>query len=74
MIMPSSLLQKCSRNFKAEDHTESLKKRSKLWKESDYDGLVREVRFIQSKLIYQNNPTSNELMAKKFNNFMLSER
>ena len=33
---------------------------------------VKEVSFIQSKLIYQNSPTSIEGMAKKFNNFLLS--
>ena len=38
MIMPS-LLQKYKRNSKAKDHTESLKKRLKLWKEDDFDGL-----------------------------------
>ena len=44
----------------------------KLWREDDFDGIFREARFIQSKLIYQNSPASIELMAKKFNNFMLS--
>ena len=48
MIMPSLLLQKCSRNSKDKDHTESLKRRLKLWKEGEFDGLVREVRLIQS--------------------------
>ena len=32
MIMPSLLLQKCSRNSEAKDHTESLKGKLKLWK------------------------------------------
>ena len=64
MIMPSLLLRKCSRNSKAKDQTESLKRRLKLWKEGDFDGIVREVRFIQYKLIFQNSPTSIELMAK----------
>ena len=54
--MPLLLLQKRSRNSKAKDHTESLERRLKLWKEGDFDGLVREVRFIQSKLTYQNSP------------------
>ena len=49
-----------------------MKRRLKLWKERDFDGIFREARFIQSKLIYQNSPASIELMAKKFNNFMLS--
>ena len=64
MIMPSLLSRKCSRNSKAKDQTESLKRRLKLWKEGDFDGIVREVRFIQYKLIFQNSPTSIELMAK----------
>ena len=49
-----------------------MKRRLKLWKEGDFDGIFRKVRFIQSKLIYQNSPASIELMAQKFNNFMLS--
>ena len=65
MIMPSLLLQKCSRNSKVKYHTESLKRRLKLQKEGDFDGLVREIRFIHSKLICQNSPTSIKLMAKK---------
>ena len=72
MIMPSLLLQKCSKSSKANHYAKSLKRRLKLWKEGEFDGLVRELRLIQSKLIYQNNPTSVELMAKKINNFMLS--
>ena len=72
MIMPSLLLQKCSKNSKAQDHTESLKRRLKLWKEGDFDDLIKEVRFVRSKLIYQNSSTSIELMATMFNNFMLS--
>ena len=71
MIMPSLLLQNCSRNSKAKNHTESHKGRLKLWK-GDFDVIVREEHFLQSKLIYQNSPTSIEVMAKKFNNFMLS--
>ena len=72
MIMPLLLLQKCSKNSKAQYHTESLKRILKLWEEDDFDGLVREFLFIQSKLIYQNSSTSIELMAKKLNIFMLS--
>ena len=70
MIMPSLLSQKCYKNSKAMDHTESLKRRLKLSKEGDFDGLVW--GFIESKLIYQISPTSIERMAKKFSNFMLS--
>ena len=52
MTMPSLLLRKKSRKSKIKDHTELLKRRLKLWKEGDFDGFVREVGFIQSKLIY----------------------
>ena len=52
MIMVSLLLQKRSRNSKSKDRTESLRRRQKLWKRADFDGLVREVHFIESKLIY----------------------
>ena len=48
-----------------------MKLRLKQWKEGDFDGLVIKFCFIQSKPIYQNSPTS---IAKKFNNFMLSEK
>ena len=52
MIMSSLLLQKIIKNAKAKYHTESLKQRRiKRWKESDFDVLVREVRFNQSQLI-----------------------
>ena len=70
MIMPSLLLEKFSRNSKAKDLPESLKKSLKLWREDDFHSLVREVCFTQSKLIYQNSPTSIEIIAKE--NFMLS--
>ena len=51
-----------------------MKMRLKQWKEGDFDGLVRKFCFIQSKPIYQNSPTSIALIAKNFNNFMLSEK
>ena len=72
MIMPLIFFQKSSKNSIVQRHTESLKMRLKLRKKGDFDGLARELHFIQSKLIYKNSPTSIELIAKKFNNFMLA--
>ena len=71
MIMPSLLLQKCCRNSIAKEKKiieEKIKIMEGRWLWCNF----REARFIQSKLIYQNSPASIELMAKKFNNFMLS--
>ena len=72
MIISSLLLQKCTRNSKANHHTESLNRRLKLWQEGNFDGLVRQARFIQSKLVSQNSLTSIEQIAKEFNNFLSS--
>ena len=71
MLFPSMMLQKPSKNSKSKEHTECLQRRLKLWREGDFDSLVREIRSIQSKLKYQDIPTTTEAIAKKFNNFMM---
>ena len=40
IIMLSLLLPKCCRNSKAKDHTESLRRRLKLWKKGDLEKYV----------------------------------
>ena len=72
MIMPSLLLQKVSKNSKARDHSEQLRKRMDLWKSGDFDTLVREVRYIQSKLRSFTNVDTIEQLARKFNDLMLA--
>ena len=72
MIMPSILLQKPSKNSKAKQHSESLRKRLDLWKSGDFDSLVKEVRFVQSKLKFQKHSRDIENIAKRFNNLMLA--
>eukprot|EP00794_Sanderia_malayensis_P011608 gene11608-12810_t len=47
--MPSLLLQKPSKTSKSKDHVEKLRKRLDLWKSGNFDDLVREARFIQSR-------------------------
>ena len=74
MIMPSLLLQKVSKNSKARDHSEQLKKRMNLWTSGNFDALVREVRFIQSKLGSFKNIDTIEQLAKKFNDLMLADK
>ena len=72
MIMPSLLLQKVSKNSKASDHSEQLRKRMDLWTSGNFDTLVREVRFIQSKLRSFTNINTIEQLARKFNDLMLA--
>ena len=72
MVMPSLLLQKVSKSSKSKDHTDQLKKRLDLWKAGDFDTLVREVRFIQSKLKFPARSDTIEHLAKRFNDLMLS--
>ena len=50
---------------------ECLQRRLNLWRDGDFDSLVREIQSIQSKLKYQDIPTTTEALAKKFNNFMM---
>jgi len=65
------LLQKPSRTSKAKEHGELLQKRLIQWKDGDIDSLVREVRFIQSSLKQSRVDVSIDVIAKRFNNFML---
>ena len=46
LIMPSLLFQRSSQTSKSKDHIECLNKRLQLWKESNLDMFVREVRYI----------------------------
>ena len=43
-----------------------------LWKSGDFDTLVREVRYIQSKLRSFTNVDTIEQLARKFNDLMLA--
>ena len=47
MIMPALLLQKPTSKSSAKQHTEYLKKRLSLWKEGNFDELLREGKAIK---------------------------
>ena len=73
MIMPSLLLQKPKRDSKAKEHNEALRRRLLLWKEGEFDLLIREARFIQSNLPKQRRVNKNfKNTSKRFNDLMLS--
>ena len=69
--MPSLLLQKPSFKSTSKQHSECLKRRISLWKDGDFDALVREARTIQSKLKSSNSSRSPEHLAKTFSKLML---
>ena len=47
MVMPSFILQKASRNSKAKDHSEPLRRRMILWQSGDLLQLFKEAETIQ---------------------------
>ena len=72
VLAPLLLLQKPSKNSKEKDHANVLKKRLELWKEGDFEALVREVAAIQKPLKYRE--PSQELCNKKFVELMREGR
>ena len=72
MIMPSLLLQKPNKTSKAKEHSELLKSRFVKWKNGDFDSLVREVRYIQSNLRFQQYNQTFEDISKRFHNLMIA--
>ena len=75
MIMPALLLQKPTSKSSAKQHTEYLKKRLSLWKEGNFDELLREGRAIQKKLKLQSrkDETSDQI-AKNFAKLMMKSK
>ena len=71
MIMPALLLQKPSFKSKSKQHSECLKRRFSLWKDGDFDSLVREARTIQSKLPKSRMLSSPDHLSKTFSKLML---
>ena len=53
MVASTLLLQKPHFTSKCSDHITALERRLKAWKEGDIDGLLREGRAIQSRLVFQ---------------------
>ena len=71
MIMSSLLLQKPSFKAKSKEHSISLARRLNLWKEGDFDALVREARAIQSTLSANKKFKTPEQLSRTFSKLML---
>ena len=65
-IMPSLLLQKLSKPYKAKDHLKALERRTDLWINGNIGKLSCEGGTIQSCLHHINTPTSIVNFSKKF--------
>ena len=72
MVMPALLLQKPSFKSKCKQHSECLQRRLNLWKLEDFNGLLKECRAIQSRLLSIWKPRSPEHVSRTFANLMLS--
>ena len=72
VLAPMLLLQKPSQKSKDKEHANILKKRLSLWKDGDFEALVREATAIQKPLRYRQ--PSQELCNKKFVELMREGR
>ena len=69
MILFPLVLQKPSANSKSRDHTAAIERRLKIFRNGDFDLLLREGRVIQSRLPSKDDKTRNAL--KSFTRLML---
>lgn len=71
-VLPILLLQKPNRTSKVKEHTDSLKKRLKTWKEGNLNDLVLEGRTIQRRLPEQHRPKTKDSLSRSFSNLMFA--
>ena len=61
MTLPSLMLQKPLRlRSKAKDHADCLRRRLELWRKGDIEFIFKEIKHIQSKLVFSKRPRSQE--------------
>ena len=72
MTMPQLLLQKPSKQSKARDHVNALKRRLATWSSGNIMELYRECTTIQSRLSSSQRTMSPEAMSRKFASLMKS--
>ena len=70
MVMPNLLLQKPSRNSRAKDQINALKRRMELWSDGKLSDLINEGNTIQSRLGRNSPPVSEESLARSFAKLM----
>ena len=65
-ILPALLLQKPTAKSKAKEHTVSLNRRLDMWKNSEFDKLLKEVQYIQHKFKSSKKQKSPEDVGRIF--------
>ena len=70
MVMPNLLLQKPSRNSRAKDHINALKRRMELWSDGKLSDLINKGNPIQSRLRRNSPPVSEESLTRFFAKLM----
>jgi len=71
-VLPILLLQKPHRASKTKEHTSSLERRLKFWKEGSLNDLVLEGRAIQCHLTKHNSPQAKKILTRSFANLMFA--
>ena len=70
-ILPALLLQKPSATSKAKEHSVALIRRLDMWKNSKFDGLLKEVRYIQHKFKYSKKLKYPEEVGRSFAKYIM---
>ena len=71
MLVPNLLLQKPSKQSKANEHNGKLVERFQLWKNGDITSLIKEGRTIQKRIIINNKTLSEPDVTRIFSKLMM---
>ena len=63
---PTLILQKPSATSKSKEHGKAIERRLNLWRQADLDFLLKEVRFIEGKLVNSKKVRTVEDISKIF--------
>ena len=74
MTMPHLLLQKPTPKSRSKDHEYHLDRRLTMWKAGNIEGLIKESRSIQSRLLKQHPRKDSDRMAAQFAKLMFQGR
>ena len=73
MVLPTLILQKASATSKSKEHSAAIEGRLALWKQGDFDLLLKEVRFIQVKFVNSKKAGRSRTYPKFFENCFCKE-
>ena len=74
MVLPTLILQKPSATSKSKEHSAAIERRLNLWRQGDFDLLLKEVRFIQGKFVNSKKARTVEDISKVFAKLVFQEK